>query len=282
MTETASPSPFASTADPLACVPDSPLCFQDVSLRFGVRTLLDSISFTLRPGETRILLGLAGMGKSVLLKLANGLIRPDSGEIFLFGQSIATMPEPALLNLRRRTGMVFQESALFDSLTVRDNVAWQLIERGISNEVIDRRVHRALSFVDLDDTFSLYPPSLSGGMRRRVSIARAIIDKPDLILYDSPTGGLDPVTSHTINELVIKERDAYKTPAILVTHRLQDAFTMVTHRFDHDANAMVPLPRGSFDPLTSFMVLHESHLLFDGSTDELLSSKDPFLKDFLA
>ncbi len=282
MLEATDPAPLTAADDPAACVSDSPLCFQRVTLGFGPRILLDAISFTLRPGETRILLGLAGMGKSTLLKLANGLIRPDSGEIFLFGQPIASMPEPALLDLRRRTGMVFQESALFDSLTVRDNVGWQLIERGVSSETIDRRVHRALSFVDLDNAFSLYPPSLSGGMRRRVSIARAIIDKPDLILYDSPTGGLDPVTSHTINELVVKERDAYKTPAILVTHRLQDAFTMVTHRFDSQTNAMVPLPKGSFDPLTSFMVLHEGHLLFDGSTDELLSSKDPFLKDFLA
>ena len=282
MLEATDPAPLAAAVDPAACVSDSPLCFQSVSLSFGPRTLLDAISFTLRPGETRILLGLAGMGKSTLLKLANGLIRPDSGEIFLFGQPIASMPEPALLDLRRRTGMVFQESALFDSLTVRDNVGWQLIERGISGETIDRRVHRALSFVDLDHAFSLFPPSLSGGMRRRVSIARAIIDKPDLILYDSPTGGLDPVTSHTINQLVVKERDVYKTPAILVTHRLQDAFTMVTHRFDHDTNAMVPLPQGSFDPLTRFMVLHNGHLLFDGSTEELLSSDDPFLQDFLA
>ncbi len=282
MPQATDPVPLPAVNDPAACVSDSPLCFRSVSLSFGPRTLLDAISFTLRPGETRILLGLAGMGKSTLLKLANGLIRPDSGEIFLFGQPIASMPEPALLDLRRRTGMVFQESALFDSLTVRDNVGWQLIERGISGETIDRRVHRALSFVDLDHAFSLFPPSLSGGMRRRVSIARAIIDKPDLILYDSPTGGLDPVTSHTINQLVVKERDVYKTPAILVTHRLQDAFTMVTHRFDHDTNAMVPLPQGSFDPLTRFMVLHNGHLLFDGSTEELLSSDDPFLQDFLA
>lgn len=282
MLEATDPAPLTAADDPAACVSDSPLCFQRVTLGFGPRILLDAISFTLRPGETRILLGLAGMGKSTLLKLANGLIRPDSGEIFLFGQPIASMPEPALLDLRRRTGMVFQESALFDSLTVRDNVAWQLMERNLPAETIDRRVRQALSFVDLEDAYSMFPASLSGGMRRRVSIARAIIDKPELILYDSPTGGLDPVTSHTINELVVKERDVYKTPAILVTHRLQDAFTMVTHQFDCDTNQMVALPRGQFDPLTRFMVLHEGHLLFDGSTDDLLSSKDPFLQDFLA
>lgn len=258
------------------------LRFDDVSLRFGPRVLMDRISFTLGKGETIILLGLAGMGKSVLLKLANGLMKPDSGQIFLFDQEITALPEAALLLLRRRTGMVFQESALFDSLTVRDNVAWQLTERRLDDAVIDRRVHQALTFVDLDATFGQYPPSLSGGMRRRVSIARAIIDKPDVILYDSPTGGLDPVTSHTINELVVKERDAYKTASILVTHRLQDAFTMVTHRFDGERNAMVALPTGEFHPQTRFMVLHESHLIFDGSTEALLSSGDPFLRELLA
>ena len=276
---------MSETAEPLHARPEADsfvLRFDDVSLSFGTRVLMDRISFTLRKGETIILLGLAGMGKSVLLKLANGLIRPDSGRIFLFDQEITALPEAALLPLRRQTGMIFQESALFDSLTVRDNVAWQLIERGMDNEVIDRRVHQALSFVDLEDTSRLYPPSLSGGMRRRVSIARAIIDKPDLILYDSPTGGLDPVTSHTINELVVKERDVYKTASILVTHRLQDAFIMVTHRFDRERNAMVALPAGEFDPQTRFMVLHESHLIFDGSTEELLTSSDPFLRELLA
>ncbi len=270
-----------SQAQP-GCEPESPLCFRNVCLRFGPRVLLDRISFSLGKGETRIRLGLAGMGKSVLLKLANGLMKPDSGEIFLFGQEITSMREQELLPLRRRTGMVFQESALFDSLTVRDNVAWQLMERKMPDAVIDRRVHQALTFVDIDPAFDQYPPSLSGGMRRRVSIARAVIDKPDLILYDSPTGGLDPVTSHTINELVVKERDVYKTAAILVTHRLQDAYTMVTHRFDPETNTLVPLPRGTFDPNTRFMVLHESHLIFDGTTEELLRSQDPFLQELLA
>lgn len=280
MSEIAEPLPKVEDDDPSTS--DLALRFDEVSLRFGAHILMDKISFTLGARETIILLGLAGMGKSVLLKLANGLMKPDSGEIFLFGREITTMHEEALLQLRRRTGMVFQESALFDSLTVRDNVAWQLVERGMDDAVIDRRVHQALSFVDLDQAFAQYPPSLSGGMRRRVSIARAIIDKPDLILYDSPTGGLDPVTSHTINELVVKERDVYKTASILVTHRLQDAFTMVTHRFDREQNAMIALPRGEFDAQTRFMVLHESRLLFDGSTEELLTSKDPFLHELLA
>ncbi len=280
MTESPTQSdPSAATEHSLE---DSPLLFDNVSIAFHGAPVLDSVSFRVRPGETRILLGPAGVGKSVLLKLANGLLRPDSGKIFLFGQEITAMPERLLLALRTRTGMVFQESALFDSLTVRDNVGYQLIQRNIPDETIDRRVHRALTFVELDHTFDMFPSSLSGGMRRRVAIARAIIDKPDLILYDSPTGGLDPVTSHTINELVVKERDVYKTPAILVTHRLQDAFTMVTHRFDAQANQMVALPEGQIDPMTTFLVLHKGKLVFDGPTDQLLASQDPFLKDFLA
>ncbi len=280
MTESPTQSdPSAATEHSLE---DSPLLFDNVSIAFHGAPVLDSVSFRVRPGETRILLGPAGVGKSVLLKLANGLLRPDSGKIFLFGQEITSMPERLLLALRTRTGMVFQESALFDSLTVRDNVGYQLIQRNTPDETIDRRVHRALTFVELDHTFDMFPSSLSGGMRRRVAIARAIIDKPDLILYDSPTGGLDPVTSHTINELVVKERDVYKTPAILVTHRLQDAFTMVTHRFDAQANQMVALPEGQIDPMTTFLVLHKGKLVFDGPTDQLLASQDPFLKDFLA
>ena len=192
------------------------------------------------------------------------------------------MKEEELLPLRIRTGMVFQEGALFDSLTVRDNVGYQLMERHLPVPEIDDRVHEALRFVELEHTYDMLPASLSGGMRRRVAIARAIIDKPDLLLYDSPTGGLDPVTSTTIDELIIKERDVLHTPALLVTHRLQDAWTMVTHRFDTETNQMVPLPHGQTNPNTSFLVLHEAKVVFDGTTNALVSSQDPFLKDFLA
>jgi phospholipid/cholesterol/gamma-HCH transport system ATP-binding protein len=256
--------------------------FDDVCIRFEGPPVLENVSFRVAPGETRILLGPAGVGKSVLLKLANGLIRPDCGRIFLFGQDITTMAEDDLLKLRIRTGMVFQEGALFDSLTVRDNVGYQLMERHLPVAEIDERVHEALRFVELDHTYEMLPASLSGGMRRRVAIARAIIDKPELLLYDSPTGGLDPVTSTTIDELIVKERDVYSTPSILVTHRLQDAFTMVSSRFDKEKGQMVPLPHGQNNSLTSFLVLHQGKLIFDGSTDELVSSEDPFIKEFLA
>jgi phospholipid/cholesterol/gamma-HCH transport system ATP-binding protein len=256
--------------------------FENVSVRFDGPPVLEDLSFRIAAGETRILLGPAGVGKSVLLKLANGLLRPDSGRIFLFGEEITAMPEPALLKLRLRTGMVFQEGALFDSLRVRDNVGYQLMERHVAVDEVDSRVREALRFVELEHTFDMLPASLSGGMRRRVAIARAIIDQPDLLLYDSPTGGLDPVTSTTIDELIIKERDVYRTPSILVTHRLQDAFFMATHRFDKEKSTTVPLPDGMTNPNTTFLVLHQGKVVFDGTTEGLVTNDDPFLKEFLA
>jgi len=256
--------------------------FDDVSIRFNGPAVLENVSFQVRPGETRILLGPAGVGKSVVLKLANGLLRPDSGRIFLFGEEITSMAEDQLLKLRTRTGMVFQEGALFDSLTVRDNVGYQLMERRKPIEEIDRRVREALRFVELEHTYDMLPASLSGGMRRRVAIARAIIDQPKLLLYDSPTGGLDPVTSTTIDELIVKERDVYGTPSLLVTHRLQDAFTMATHRYDGAQGKMIPLPDGQINALTTFLVLHQGRVVFDGGTEALVASQDPFIKEFLA
>jgi phospholipid/cholesterol/gamma-HCH transport system ATP-binding protein len=257
------------------------VAFSNVSIAFDSKPVLQDISFSLAPGETRILLGPAGVGKSVLLKLVNGLLRPDEGSIQLFGQEIADMPEKNLFPLRTRAGMVFQEGALFDSLPVRDNVAYQLISERVPDDEIDARVHEALRFVELDDTFSLYPSSLSGGMRRRVAIARALIHQPELILYDSPTGGLDPVTSTTIIELVMKERDVYHTPSIMVTHRLQDAFTLCTHRFDEDERHMVPLPQGVTNPNTTFLMLEEGRLIFDGSLHDLLHTDNKFVREFL-
>ena len=256
--------------------------FEDVSIRFDGPPVLENVSFQVHPGETRILLGPAGVGKSVLLKLANGLLRPNSGRIFLFGEEITAMGEEQLLKLRTRTGMVFQEGALFDSLTVRDNVGYQLMEKHKPIKEIDQRVREALRFVELEHTFDMLPASLSGGMRRRVAIARAIIDQPKLLLYDSPTGGLDPVTSTTIDELIVKERDVYGTPSLLVTHRLQDAFTMATHRYDEAQGKMIPLPDGQTNALTTFLVLHQGHVVFDGGTAELVASEDPFIKEFLA
>ena len=255
--------------------------FRNVSIAFDGPPVLDDVSFSIAPGETRILLGPAGVGKSVLLKLVNGLLRPDEGSVELFGQEIANMPEEQLFPMRARTGMVFQEGALFDSLTVRDNVAFQLIQEQVPDEEIDTRVRDALRFVELEETFDLYPASLSGGMRRRVAIARALIHQPELLLYDSPTGGLDPLTSTTIMELIVKERDVYQTPSLLVTHRIQDALILCNHHFDQEQGRMVPLPKGQTDPGTTFLMLEEGRLIFDGTLHELVRSTNPFVREFL-
>jgi phospholipid/cholesterol/gamma-HCH transport system ATP-binding protein len=268
--------PASAAADPTPVVE-----FRNVTIAFEGPPVLQDVSFSVGPAETRILLGPAGVGKSVLLKLTNGLLRPDQGSIRLFGEEISHMHEQQLFPLRIRTGMVFQEGALFDSLTVRDNVAYQLIQERVPDDVIDTRVHEALHFVELDQTFSLFPGSLSGGMRRRVAIARALIHQPDLVLYDSPTGGLDPITSTTIIELVMKERDVYRKPSLLVTHRLQDAFTLCTHRFDSEMGHMVPLPKGHADPNTTFLMLEEGRLIFDGSLHEIIHTDNAFVREFL-
>ncbi len=252
-----------------------------VSAGFDGPPVLSDISFSVAPAETRVLLGPTGVGKSVLLKLIMGLLRPQEGSILLFGEDISQLPEARLFPLRARAGMVFQEGALFDSLTVRDNIAYQLIQERVPDEEIDSRVHEALSFVGLDETFSLYPESLSGGMRRRVAIARALIHQPELILYDSPTGGLDPVTCATIIELIVKQRDVHGTPALLVTHRLQDAFTLCTHRFDPEQNRMVPLPEGETNASTTFLMLEEGRLILNGSLHELLHSTNQEVHEFL-
>jgi phospholipid/cholesterol/gamma-HCH transport system ATP-binding protein len=255
--------------------------FRNISIAFDGPAVLDDVSFSIAQGETRVLLGPAGVGKSVLLKLVNGLLRPDEGSVELFGQEIANMPEEQLFPIRARTGMVFQEGALFDSLTVRDNVAFQLIQEQVPDEEIDLRVRDALRFVELEETFDLYPASLSGGMRRRVAIARALIHQPELLLYDSPTGGLDPLTSTTIMELIVKERDVFQTPSLLVTHRIQDALILCNHRFDEEQGHMVPFPKGQTDPGTTFLMLEEGRLIFDGTLHELVKSENPFVREFL-
>jgi phospholipid/cholesterol/gamma-HCH transport system ATP-binding protein len=255
--------------------------FEDVSIGFEGNQVLSRISFTVVHGETRIVLGPAGVGKSVLIKLANGLIEPDSGDIRVFGCSLKGMSERDLFEMRAHIGMVFQESALFDSLIVEDNVAYQLEEQHVDPQEAHDRVVEALRFVELEKAIDKFPSELSGGMRRRVSIARAIINSPDLILYDSPTGGLDPITSNTIIELVAKQRDVSHTTSLLVTHRLQDAFTLATHRYNVDAGRMEMIPGGGIDPNTKFLVLNEGKVVFDGATLALTHTDDPWLKSYI-
>jgi phospholipid/cholesterol/gamma-HCH transport system ATP-binding protein len=261
---------------------DPVVALEDVSITFDIKPVLQNISFTVHRGETRIILGPAGGGKSVLMKLVNGLIRPDSGTIRVFGEDVTRMRETDLFKLRERIGMVFQESALFDSLSVEDNVAYRLHEDRVPEEEAHKRVMEVLQFVELENTIAKFPSELSGGMRRRVSIARAIITKPDLILYDSPTGGLDPITSTTIVELLIKQRDVTHTTALVITHRLQDAFLLARNRFNQQTGKIEPIPNGGIDDSTKFLVLNEGQVVFDGTTQELVHSTDPWLKEYLS
>jgi phospholipid/cholesterol/gamma-HCH transport system ATP-binding protein len=258
--------------------------FEGVSIAFEDKVVLDGVSFELLHGETKAIFGVAGSGKSTLLKLALGLLRPDAGRIFVLGEEVTAMTEDQLFELRRRVGIVFQESALFDSLNVRENVAFRLYEEGkVSEEEIDERVREALSFVELEHTVDLYPSELSGGMRRRVSIARTIITHPEVLLYDSPTGGLDPVTSNTIIELVVKQRDIYKVSSLLVTHRLQDAFTMATHYFDRTENKMKELPPNARTEVPfSFLILRDGRVIFDGGLSQLRETKDEYIREYIS
>jgi len=260
------------------------IVFEDVALAFDDNEVLRGVSFHLPRGETKAVFGVAGSGKSLILKLALGLIRPDSGRIVVLGEDVTQMREEQLFELRGKIGMVFQESALFDSLTVRENVAYRLMEEhGIYDENVDRKVREALRFVELEHTLDLDPSELSGGMRRRVAIARALITQPELLLYDSPTGGLDPVTSNTIIELIVKQRDVNKTSALMVTHRLQDAFTMATHQFDKVANRMVHLPSGQHcDVPMSFLILRDGKVLFDADLQKLAHSEDEYIREYIS
>ena len=256
--------------------------FENVSIGFDGKPVLKNISFEVDRGQTMIILGPAGCGKSVLMKLANGLLSPDSGVITVFGQEITAMSERQMFKLREHIGMVFQESALFDSLSVEDNVAYRLHEEHMPEDEAHAKVVEALRFVELEAAITKFPSELSGGMRRRVSIARAIITAPDLILYDSPTGGLDPITSTTIIELVIKQRDVTHTTSLLITHRIQDAFTLATHRFNKEAGHMEPIPDGGIDDSTRFLILNEGSIVFHGSTMDLVHSEDPWIKEYLS
>jgi phospholipid/cholesterol/gamma-HCH transport system ATP-binding protein len=276
--------PLDSTATTTEAHSGFAIVFEDVWLAFEENEVLRGISFRLPYGETKALFGVAGSGKSTILKLSLGLLKPDAGRITVLGSDITGMREEDMFALRGKIGMVFQESALFDSLTVSENVAYRLMEEhDIGYEEIDRRVREALRFVELEHTVDMFPAELSGGMRRRVAIARAIITQPELLLYDSPTGGLDPVTSNTIIELIVKQRDVYKTSALLVTHRLQDAFTMATHQFDQQTNQLRALPRGQYcDVPMSFLMLRDGKVIFDGDVRQLAHTKDEYIREYIS
>jgi phospholipid/cholesterol/gamma-HCH transport system ATP-binding protein len=260
------------------------IVFEDVAIAFEGQQVLDGISFELPRGETKALFGVAGSGKTTILKLALGLIKPDRGSVYVLGYEVSSMREEELFDLRRKIGMVFQESALFDSLTVKENVAYRLIEEEhVPSDEVDERVREALRFVELEHTLDLFPAELSGGMRRRVAIARAIITQPEIVLYDSPTAGLDPITSTRIIELIVKQRDVYHSSALMVTHRLQDAFIMASHYFDTEANEMRPLSESpKRDVKTSFLLLRDGKVIFDGTAVELAQSRDEYIREYIS
>jgi len=259
------------------------LSFQDVSIGFDKRDVLDGLSFTVAPRETKVLIGESGSGKTLTLKMAAGLVRPDSGRVRAMGRDLNAMTEKELLAFRRHIGFVFQEGALFDSLTVADNVAYSLREENVPEEEIEPRVRQSLRFVEMEDTLEKLPSELSGGMRRRVSIARALISRPQLVLYDSPTAGLDPVTSQTIITLILRLRDTQGVTSLLATHRLQDAFGLANYRFDGESGRVVPAPHNGASRVaaTNFVVLRRGKVYFEGTPPELANTSDEYLRGFL-
>jgi phospholipid/cholesterol/gamma-HCH transport system ATP-binding protein len=259
------------------------LRFEKVSVVFpdGVRAL-DDMSFDVREGETRIILGAAGSGKTVLLKTAMGLIRASAGRVFLFDEDVTKKPEVQMFDVRSKIGMLFQESALFDSMTIAQNVAYPLLNQKaiqMPREKMEPAVRDSLRFVELEQTMERYPSELSGGMRRRAAIARAVVNKPPLLLYDSPTSGLDPITAHTIMALIIKERDVDNTTALVVTYRYQDGNLVANFRYNPDSGRLDQV--GKKGTNTVFMVLREGRLIFEGNQVDLEASADPYISKFV-
>jgi phospholipid/cholesterol/gamma-HCH transport system ATP-binding protein len=257
--------------------------FDDVWIGFDEGPILRGLTFATQPGETLVLLGETGTGKTLALKIAAGLLRPDRGTVYALGQEVSGKSEEELLEFRRQVGFVFQEGALFDSLTVGENVAYRLEEDGAGEDVIAPRVQEVLRFVELEHTVEQLPSELSGGMRRRVSIARALITRPPIVLYDSPTAGLDPITSQTIITLILRLRDVYGVSALMATHRLQDGFALANFHFDPQTRAV---RRGTAadpakQPITRFLVLREGRIYFEGSPEQMLNTKDSYLQKFL-
>lgn len=262
------------------------VAFDNVYMGFAEGDVLRGVSFSVPERETLVLLGETGTGKTLTLKLAAGLLRPTRGGVTVLGQEVSTMSEKGLLQLRERIGFVFQEGALFDSMTVGDNVAYRLREERVKEEEIGPRVQEALQFVELEHTADQLPSELSGGMRRRVSIARALINRPDIVLYDSPTAGLDPVTSQTIITLIMRLRDVYGVTALLATQRLQDGFALANFCFDKKTKRVVRnAPKGGADGQkpapTRFLVYRDGRIYFEGAPEEISGSKDPYLRRFL-
>ncbi len=271
-------------------MPEDVLRFDRIHLAFGRNVVLQDVSFALERGETLVLIGGTGTGKTLLLKLALGLIKPNRGRVVVLGTDITDLEEEELFPLRAQLGMVFQEMALFDSLTVFENVAYRLLEEAhygkaeLAEEAIEGRVREVLSFVGLEDAIWKMPAELSGGMKRRVGLARALITEPPVLLYDSPTAGLDPVTAQAILALIIRLRDTRRASSLMVTHRLQDAFTLASSVFDEASGGLQPAGSDgqSAGASTRFLLLRDGGIYFDGAPQELLRAHDPYVRRFLA
>src|SRR5438874_11899223 len=263
------------------------ITFEDVWMGFDEGPVLRGVTFQVQERETLILLGETGTGKTLTLKMAAGLLAPNSGSVVVLGNEISEMSEVELLPFRRKIGFVFQEGALFDSMTVGENVAYRLREDRVAEEEIESRVLEVLRFVELEHTTDLLPSELSGGMRRRVSIARALVTRPPIVLYDSPTAGLDPVTSQTIITLILRLRDVYGVTALLATHRLQDGFALANFHFDPVTKRVVPNAQNGNAAAaanaarTRFLVYRDGGIYFEGEPGEIARSEDTYLKRFL-
>lgn len=263
---------------------ESVLRFEDVSVSFDGEPALVGVSFEARAGQSHVIMGAAGSGKTVLLKTAMGLVKPEAGKVYVFGQDITTRSEQELFTIRSKIGMLFQESALFDSLNIEENVAYPLLNQKsiqFPPDQVERRVKEALEFVELGSTLEKFPNELSGGMRRRAAIARAVVTEPPLQMYDSPTAGLDPITAHTIMALLIKERDVSNATTMMVTHRYQDGNLMANFRYNSKQGSLEPARNGERKTAqTTFMVMKEGRLIFEGDQDELEANQDPYISKF--
>jgi phospholipid/cholesterol/gamma-HCH transport system ATP-binding protein len=258
--------------------------FRNVSLAFGDRIILNRVSFAVGRGESKVVLGGSGTGKSTLLRLALGLIKPDSGRILIDGEDITDHTEDELMRVRKKIGMVFQEGALFDSLSVYENVAYRMREQGVPEDEIDTTVRQMLQFVDLTHAIDQLPNQLSGGMRRRVGIARALVGSPKIVLFDEPTSGLDPITARTICELALNLRDLENVASIFVTHRLQDIEVLSSEYVvkKDDGGIEYRAENGELCLInTRFLLLKDGNVIFSGSDEQLTEDDDPYIQRFL-
>jgi phospholipid/cholesterol/gamma-HCH transport system ATP-binding protein len=285
MTSTTLATPRSAELDE-ALGPGSPIVVLDkVSLAFDDKVILKDISFTVLKGHTKIILGASGSGKSTILKLILGLLKPDAGVIWVNGERVDEMNERELMKVRADLGRVFQEGALFDSLTVAENVGYKLYEESdMAAADIRARVDEILGFIGLNEFVDRKPSELSGGQRRRVAIARAMASKPRLLLYDEPTTGLDPITAITVDDEIIKLRDIESVSSILVTHQLRDAFFVATHEaVRHDDGRLQVAPADlEKSEEAEFIMLKDGQIAFEGHAAELRGSSDPYLKTFLS